>query len=94
MAKSNEFGKFGYNQPDMTTTAIRQKLVEYIQTADDKKIKAIYALVAPDDSEPIEWWQDAQFVADLQQQAARIESGEAQGTHWEDMKRKVLQEIA
>lgn len=29
----------------MTTVAIRRKLSEYLKVADDKKIKAIYALV-------------------------------------------------
>ena len=29
----------------MTTIAIRKKLVDYLKIADDKKIKAIYALV-------------------------------------------------
>jgi hypothetical protein len=28
----------------MTTVAIRKKLAEYMQVADDKKVKAIYAL--------------------------------------------------
>ena len=28
----------------MTTVAIRRKLAEYMQVADDKKVKAIYAL--------------------------------------------------
>lgn len=29
----------------MTTTAIREKLVNYLKVADDKKVKAIYAMV-------------------------------------------------
>lgn len=33
---------------DMTTVAIRKKLVDYMQIADDKKIKAMYALLEDD----------------------------------------------
>ena len=29
----------------MTTVAIRKKLVDYLKTADDKKVKAMYALL-------------------------------------------------
>lgn len=32
----------------MTTVAIRQKLSDYLQVADDKKIKAIYTLLEDD----------------------------------------------
>jgi hypothetical protein len=35
----------------MTTVAIREKVVSYLQTAEEKKIKAIYALLQ-DDIEP------------------------------------------
>lgn len=36
----------------MTTLAIRKKLSDYLQVADDKKIKAIYALVEDDLDQP------------------------------------------
>jgi len=32
----------------MTTLAIRKKLSEYLQTADEKKVKAVYALLEED----------------------------------------------
>jgi uncharacterized protein (DUF2344 family) len=32
----------------MTTLAIRKKLVDYMQVAEDKKIKAVYALLEDD----------------------------------------------
>ena len=32
----------------MTTLAIRQKLADYIKIADDKKVKAVYALLEED----------------------------------------------
>jgi DNA-binding protein Fis len=36
----------------MTTVAIRKKLTDYLKVADDKKIKAIYALVEDDIEQP------------------------------------------
>lgn len=36
----------------MTTVAIRKKLSDYLKVADDKKIKAIYALVEDDIEQP------------------------------------------
>ena len=36
----------------MTTTAIRKKLTDYLQVADDKKIKAIYVLLEDDIDQP------------------------------------------
>lgn len=36
----------------MTTIAIRKKLTDYLQVADDKKIKAIYALLEDDIEQP------------------------------------------
>ena len=32
----------------MTTVAIRKKLVDYLKVADDKKVKAMYALLEDD----------------------------------------------
>lgn len=36
----------------MTTVAIRKKLTDYLKVADDKKIKAIYALLEDDIEQP------------------------------------------
>lgn len=36
----------------MTTVSIRKKLSDYLKVADDKKIKAIYALVEDDIEQP------------------------------------------
>ena len=49
----------------MTTTAIRQKLYEYIRFADDKKIKAIYTVVADDAKETADWWEDKKLLAKI-----------------------------
>ena len=46
----------------MTTTAIREKLQDYIKVADDKKIKAIYTILEDEITTETEWWNDNVFV--------------------------------
>ncbi len=49
----------------MTTLAIRKKLSDYLQVADDKKIKAIYALVEDDLDQPeLEYTDDLKIELD------------------------------
>jgi|JI9StandDraft_1071089.scaffolds.fasta_scaffold81540_3 hypothetical protein len=59
----------------MTTVAIRKKLADYIKIADDKKIKAMYALLEDDielgGSVSIE-----QYGKELEQADAEIEAGD------------------
>ncbi len=50
----------------MSTVEIRQKLHHYIETAQDKKLKAIYAMVEDEIEETYDHWQDEAFVAELQ----------------------------
>lgn len=59
----------------MTTVAIRKKLVDYMKIADDKKVKAMYALLEED----IE--QDGrisieQYNKELEEAEAEFEKGE------------------
>ena len=50
----------------MTTLAIRKKLSDYLQVADDKKIKAIYALVENDLDQPeLEYTDDLKTELDI-----------------------------
>jgi hypothetical protein len=39
----------------MTTVAIRKKLVDYLKVADDKKVKAMYALLEDDIEQELEY---------------------------------------
>jgi len=42
----------------MDTLTIRRELHEYIETADDKEIEAIYTILKGEVDEPYEWWND------------------------------------
>jgi hypothetical protein len=59
----------------MTTTAIREKLYDYIRVADDKKVKAIYALLEDQIAPKYEWSEDEEFVAELDERVRRYEAG-------------------
>lgn len=50
----------------MTSTIdIRQKLHHYIETAQNKKVKAIFAIVEDEIEETYDHWNDEAFVAEL-----------------------------
>lgn len=50
----------------MATIQIRQKLHQYIDTAQDKKVKAIYNLIENQVEEENDYWNDKSFVEELQ----------------------------
>jgi hypothetical protein len=71
----------------MTTAAIREKLYDYIRVADDKKVKAIYALLEDQIVvEKYDWSQDADFVAELDERVRRYEAGIDKGYSLEEVK--------
>lgn len=49
----------------MSSSAIREKLYDYIKVADEKKVKAIYNLLQEDIEETTAWWKDAAVVKDF-----------------------------
>lgn len=58
----------------MTTVAIRKKLAEYMQVADDKKVKAIYALFEDEiEQEEIEYTD--KFKTELDDRYAYYKNG-------------------
>jgi len=59
----------------MTTAAIRERLYDYIRVADDKKIKAIYALVEDQIAPKSHWSEDEEFVDELNDRVTRYEAG-------------------
>ena len=74
----------------MTTTAIRQRLYEYIRIADKKKVKAIYTMVEDEFNESSDWTKDEQFMAELEKRSAEYKSGKVKGVPWEVAKKEIL----
>ncbi len=60
----------------MTTTIIRKKLTDYLQVADDKKVKAIYAMVE-DEIGTLENDWDETFVHEMNNRIKAYEAGDA-----------------
>jgi hypothetical protein len=75
----------------MTTLAIRKKLVAYVQNADDKKVKAMYAILETDlkDTETITLHQ---YSNELELADKEIENGKFV-THTEVLKSRSLHKI-
>jgi hypothetical protein len=59
----------------MSSSAIREKLYDYIRVADDKKVKAIYNLLQEDIEEAVEWWQDISVIQELDSRYNNWKSG-------------------
>ncbi|MEI6748728.1 MAG: addiction module protein [Bacteroidales bacterium] len=74
----------------MDTSAIRQKLYEYIRVADDKKVKAIYTIIESEVNEIYEWWNDKDLRVELDSRSADLKSGKDKGYPWEEVKNELL----
>ena len=75
---------------NMNTATIRKKLYEYIRVADDRKVRAIYAIIENDVNEPYEWWNDNELLTELDHRSEQIKSGNDPGMLWEDAKKEIL----
>lgn len=61
----------------MTTAAIREKLQDYIRYADDKKVKAIYTILEDEIETEYKWFEDKEFVAELENEYNNAITGRA-----------------
>jgi hypothetical protein len=59
----------------MTVAAIRERLYDYIRSADDKKVEAMYTLLEDQIVPAWEWSEDEEFVAELNERVRRYEAG-------------------
>lgn len=74
----------------MTTAAIRQKMYEYIKFADEKKVKAIYTIVADEANEIADWREDKKLLDKIAQADADMENGKDKGVTWQEAKKQLL----
>jgi hypothetical protein len=58
---------------------IRHKLYDFIQIADEKKLKTIYHLLQDEIEGTKEWWKDKGFIAELDHRYRSIENGTDKG---------------
>lgn len=69
----------------MTTTAIRERLYDYIRDADDKKVEALYVILEGEIVQGYDWSEDESFVAELDEEYKRYEDGIDKGVTLEEL---------
>lgn len=74
----------------MNTLSIRKKLHQYIETAQDKKVKAIYTMIENEIDESESQWPD-ELLEELNKRAEDFESDKVKGRTWEEVKKKARQ---
>ncbi|WP_460684636.1 hypothetical protein [Niabella aquatica] len=73
----------------MSTATIRERLYDYIRVADDKKVRAIYAMLEDTIVEDLEWWNNQAVVEELQKRYEAWDSGKEKGYSMSDIDRDI-----
>lgn len=61
----------------MKTQELKEKLHKYIETAEDKKLKAIYTMVEEEIEETDNCWEDEVFIGELERREKEYLNGRA-----------------
>ncbi|MVN20682.1 addiction module protein [Mucilaginibacter arboris] len=69
----------------METSEIRKKLQDYIASAEEEKIKAIYTVLESDIESVYDHWDDPEFVAEMDSRMKEIEDGTVKTVSMEEM---------
>ena len=73
----------------MTIATKKEKLHGLIDTIGDEKIDAIFSLFEDQLAKPYIWWEDDEFVAELEQRVEDFKTGKDKGVTWDEIKRKI-----
>jgi hypothetical protein len=76
----------------MTTTSIREKLVNYLKIADEEKLKAIYTMVEDEINTAANDWDD-DFINELQRRSKSFINGTAKTYSWEETKQVAINKV-
>lgn len=74
----------------MTTETIRRKLHDYIESAQDKKVKAIYKIVEDEIEGTL---LNEKQLAEVDRRVAEYESGKVEGLSWEEVKNRAKKSL-
>jgi hypothetical protein len=75
----------------MTIAAIREKLHDYINVADDDKVKAIYTLVENQIVPGHHWASEEEFEADMDERVRRYDEGIDNGYSWAEVEASIAE---
>jgi putative addiction module component (TIGR02574 family) len=78
----------------MKTAVIRKKLHEFVDSANDQQITALYLIFEDEIAEKCDPWEDAVFFKELESRINDIESGKTKGIPWEEVRRKARERLA
>lgn len=70
----------------MTIAALRNKLTDYLQVADDKKIRAIYTILEHDMELALPWYEQKAVVDRLNAEFSDWKDGKAKGYNLDEIK--------
>ena len=74
----------------MTTSIIRNKLHSFIEKANIKELKKIYAFLEKDLDQTLDSiWEDEEFVKELEKRSNEIKTGKVKGIKWEEIKKNL-----
>ena len=76
----------------MNTAAIRQQLRNYLEVAEDKKLKAIYTMVEDEINTAANDW-DEDFIKELEHRSKSFVSGAAKTYSWEETKQAAIKKV-
>jgi len=72
----------------MKATAIRRELHNYLEVADDKKLKAIYTMVEDEIKATKSHWDDPEFIREIASREVSYLDGSAKTYSWEEVQKK------
>lgn len=73
----------------MTTTTLRNKLHDFINNADDERVKAVYSIFEEELTEKYDHWEDKDFLAEIENRIKDYENGKTAGVPWEEVQQIV-----
>ena len=81
----------------MRAAARRQQLHQYIDMADDRKIKAIFEYIESKMEPAMEKlynkWDDPEFIATIERRTKALEDGTDKGYTWEEVKQRARKSV-
>jgi hypothetical protein len=77
----------------MNAISIRQKLFDYLQVADDKKVAVIYSILEEEIEASAIDWNNGKFIQGLDSRTAEYKNGTIKAQSWDEAKAQVLGSI-